>query len=54
MEALKTFLHLHIELAKKLGLDDDHVIVDREEWEIAREELLKLDLFKKIEHLDHH
>ena len=31
------FLHNHPQKEKMLGLDEDHVIVDREDWEKARE-----------------
>lgn len=32
-----TFLHNHPDLARRLGLDEDHVIIDRKEWEEACE-----------------
>lgn len=31
-----TFLHNHPRKEKELGLDENHVIVDREDWEIAK------------------
>jgi len=38
METLKqNFLHNHPGLEHKLGIDENHVIVDREDWEKARQ-----------------
>ena len=37
------FLHNHPMTEKSLGLDDKHVIVDRDAWEEARRQVLNLD-----------
>ena len=48
METLKqNFLHNHPGLEKKLGIDENHVIVDREDWEKARQTIN--DPFNNVE-----
>ncbi len=46
----KEFLHSHPMMETRLGVPVDHVIVDRDEWEIAMSTMKKiLEIEKKIE-----
>lgn len=38
-----TYLHPHTELSIELGLDSDHVIVDRKDWEQVVKYLREVD-----------
>lgn len=38
------FLHNHPMTEKRLGLDEQHVIVDRDAWEEARKQVLNLGI----------
>ncbi len=42
------FLHNHPKMEEKLGLDSDHVIVDRDAWEEARKQCNIADVMQWV------
>ena len=38
----RNFLHNHPDTERRLGLDENHVIVDKDDWEYARKQGLNL------------